>query len=70
MKDTIVKGRDKTIIIKAFLPTFQLVAMETNIVTPFFKEPTNVEMVEKVNYDIDLTMPMSQLLKTTSSLHH
>jgi hypothetical protein len=44
--------------------------MEANIATPLFKEPTNVEVVEKVNYDIDPTMPMSQLLRTTSSLHH
>jgi hypothetical protein len=70
MRDTIIKGCDKIGIIKVFLPTFQLAAMEANIATLFFKEPTYVEVVEKVNYDIDPTMPMPQLLRTTSSLHH
>jgi hypothetical protein len=32
--------------------------MEVNITTPLFKEPTNVEIVAKVDIDINPTMPM------------
>jgi hypothetical protein len=33
--------------------------MEVNTTTPLFKEPTNVEVVEGVNVNIDPIMPMS-----------
>jgi hypothetical protein len=37
--------------------------MEVNITTPLFKEPTNVEVVEEIDIDIDLTMPMSTIIE-------
>ncbi len=37
--------------------------MEANVVTPFFKEPTNVEVIEEIDIDIDLIMPMSMVLE-------
>jgi hypothetical protein len=30
---------------------------------PFFKEPTNVEVVEKINIDIDQVIPMSTIVE-------
>jgi hypothetical protein len=63
MKKIISKGWDKTCITRAFLHAFQLVTMEVNITTPFFKEPTNVEVVEEVDIDIDLTMPMLTIVE-------
>jgi hypothetical protein len=63
MKETIIKGWEKTSITRAFLPTFQLITMEANIATSFFKEPTNVQVVEKINIDIDPLMLMSTIVK-------
>jgi hypothetical protein len=63
MKETISKGWDKIGITRAFLHAFQLVTMEVNITTPLFKEPTNVEVVEEVDIDIDLTMPMLTIVE-------
>jgi hypothetical protein len=37
--------------------------MEVNITTPLFEEPTNVEVVEEVDIDIDPTMPMSTVVE-------
>jgi hypothetical protein len=58
MKETTIKGWDKAFITKASLLAFQLATMEANVATPFFKEPTNVEIVEKIDIDIDLVMSM------------
>jgi len=37
--------------------------MEANATTPFFKEPTNVEIIEEINIDIDPIMPMSTIIE-------
>ncbi len=58
MRETIMKGWDKTSITKAFSPTFQFTTMEA-----LFKEPTIVQVVEKINIDIDPIMPMSTFVK-------
>jgi hypothetical protein len=63
MRKTIIKGWDKRCITKAFLPTFQLVAIVANAATPLFKEPKNVEVVEGINFDIDPIMPMSTIVE-------
>jgi hypothetical protein len=58
MRETIMKGWDKTSITKAFSPTFQFTTMEA-----LFKEPTIVQIIEKINIDIDPIMPMSTIVK-------
>jgi hypothetical protein len=63
MKETIIKGWDKTSITKAFLPAFQLAIMEANIVKPLFKEPTHVKIVEEIDINIDLVMSMSMVIE-------
>jgi hypothetical protein len=63
MRETIIKGWDKTSIIGAFLPTFQHTTMEANITISLFKEPTNVQVVENIDIDIDLIMLMSTIIK-------
>jgi hypothetical protein len=63
MRETIIKGWDKTSITRTFLLTFQLTTMEANIATSLFKEPTNVQVVEEINIDIDPIMPMSTIVK-------
>jgi len=37
--------------------------MEANATTPLFKELTNVEVVEEIDIDIDLVMPMSMVVE-------
>jgi hypothetical protein len=37
--------------------------MEANVATPLLKEPTNVEVVEKIDIDIDLVMSMSTVVE-------
>ncbi len=63
MRETIIKGWDKTCSTRVVLLTFQLAVMEVNITTPLFEQPTNVEVVEEVDIDIDPTMPMSTIVE-------
>jgi hypothetical protein len=37
--------------------------MEANVVTPLFKEPTNVEVIEEIDIDIDLIILMSTIIE-------
>ncbi len=37
--------------------------METNVATPLFKEPTNVEVIKEIYIDIDPVMPMSTIVE-------
>jgi hypothetical protein len=37
--------------------------METNVATPLFKEPTNVEVIEEIDIDINPIMPTSTVVK-------
>jgi hypothetical protein len=37
--------------------------MEANATTPLFKEPTNMEVVEEIDIDIDLVMLMSMVVE-------
>jgi hypothetical protein len=37
--------------------------METNVATPLFKEPTNVEIIEEIDINIDPIMPMSTIVE-------
>jgi hypothetical protein len=63
MKETIIKGWDKTFITRASLPAFQLATMEANVATPLFKKPTNVKVVGKIDIDIDLIMSMPMVVE-------
>lgn len=65
MKSIIIKGWDKIGTTKAFLLTFQLIAMEANIAMPLFREATIVEEIVKVNVDVDLTLPMSKVVENS-----
>jgi hypothetical protein len=37
--------------------------MEANVATPLLKEPTNVEIIEEIDIDIDPIMPMSTIVE-------
>ncbi len=58
MKTTIIKGQDKTCITRAFQLEFQLVAMEANTITLFFKERIVAKEKMEANGDVDLALPM------------
>jgi hypothetical protein len=37
--------------------------MEVNVATPLFKEPTNVEIIDKIDINIDPIMAMSAIVE-------
>jgi hypothetical protein len=58
MKTTIIKGWDKINITRAILFEFQLVVMETNIITPFSKETIVAKEIMEVNVNINSAFPI------------
>jgi len=63
MKDVIVKGWDKTSITQAFLPSFQLEAIEANTSSSLFSTNFDIEKNIPIYNDVelDLVLPISSV---------
>lgn len=64
IRDTIVKGWDKTGITRAFLPNFQLEAMEANTSSSLFTTDFNIEKIipMSINVELDPALPLSSII--------
>jgi hypothetical protein len=59
----IVKGWDMTGVTKTFTTNFQLIALEANIVTPFFTMTQGIEEQIEDNLDANPTLTMSTIME-------
>ncbi len=63
MRSMIVKGWDKTRIIRAFGIEFQLATLQANIVTLLFTIIQGIEDQMEKNLDVDPTFPISIIME-------
>ncbi len=63
MRSMIVKGWDMTGVTKTFTTNFQLIALEANIVTPFFTMTQGIEEQIEDNLDANPTLTMSTIME-------